>query len=167
MQIISIGNPILITIIIQSGLSTTVPFGKIEPLPYHADSALSHEANSCPPSRGLGGLHIADTGGLNEVIRSPDVDPMLFPSDTHGQVTIQSVRTIFHATRSANIMMMFRILLFLAQRKARAPLPAGADTDQGNQVIVTGGHRNRAAGRGCHGAACWASFFDGGASSAG
>ena len=41
------------------------------------------------------------------------------------------------------------------ERKARAPLPAGASVDHGVRVVVTGNHRNKAAGRGCHVAACY------------
>lgn len=43
--------------------------------------------------------------------------------------------------------------------KAHAPLPAEAHVDHGVRVVITGNHRNRAAGRGCHGATCSASFF--------
>lgn len=43
---------------------------------------------------------------------------------------------------------------YFAERKAHAPLPARAHVDHGEGVVITGNHRNRAAGRGCHVAAC-------------
>jgi hypothetical protein len=49
--------------------------------------------------------------------------------------------------------------MWLAERKAHAPLPAGAHVDHGVGVVVTKNHRNKAAGRGCHDASCWASFI--------
>ena len=42
----------------------------------------------------------------------------------------------------------------LANVQAMATLSAGAHVDHGVRVIVTGNHRNRAAGSGCHDAAC-------------
>jgi len=41
----------------------------------------------------------------------------------------------------------------LLGRRARTPLPAGAHVDHGMRVEIMENHRNRAAGRGCHGAA--------------
>ena len=38
---------------------------------------------------------------------------------------------------------------FFAERKAHAPLPAGACVDHGVGVVITENHRNWAAGRGC------------------
>ena len=46
-----------------------------------------------------------------------------------------------------------------ANVRAHAPLPAGAHVDHGVRVVITGDHRNRAAGSGCHVAACSAVFL--------
>lgn len=54
---------------------------------------------------------------------------------------------------------VFAISVFFSERKARAPLPAMAHVDQGVRVGVTENHRNRAAGSGCHVAACSPSLF--------
>ena len=43
---------------------------------------------------------------------------------------------------------------YVFERRAHAPLPAGENVDHGVDVGNTGDHRNRAAGRGCHGASC-------------
>lgn len=50
-------------------------------------------------------------------------------------------------------------IFFIAQRRARAPLPAWAVVAYRVEVAVTGNHRNRTAGSGCHGAACCAFLF--------
>ena len=42
-----------------------------------------------------------------------------------------------------------RLALLGAQRRAQAPLPAGASDDHRVEVVVTGNHRNWTAGRGC------------------
>ncbi len=47
----------------------------------------------------------------------------------------------------------------LAERKAHAPLLAAAHVDHGVEVEIEVNHRNKAAGRGCHDAACYLSSF--------
>jgi hypothetical protein len=48
---------------------------------------------------------------------------------------------------------------FFRERRAHAPLPAGTEVCHGDSVVVTESHANRAAGRGCHVAACSASLL--------
>jgi hypothetical protein len=54
---------------------------------------------------------------------------------------------------------MVVLMIFLPNVEAHAPLPAGARVDHGVGVKATENHRNRAAGRGCHAASCWALHF--------
>lgn len=49
------------------------------------------------------------------------------------------------------------IVHFLANVQVLANLPARASVKTEVEVVVTENDRNRTAGRGCHGAACWAS----------
>ena len=51
-------------------------------------------------------------------------------------------------------------LHFFGERKAHAPLPAVAHVDNGVRVVIAEDHRNRAAGSGCHVAACSPVFLD-------
>jgi hypothetical protein len=45
-------------------------------------------------------------------------------------------------------------ILYSGERRAHAPLPAEASVAHGIGVVVTESHGNRAAGSGCHDAAC-------------
>jgi len=68
--------------------------------------------------------------------------------------------SIAHLKRTSLPHIRYAIALpFPTNVKAHAPLPAGAHVDHGVGVVVTENHRNRAAGRGCHGASCSASWF--------
>jgi hypothetical protein len=66
-----------------------------------------------PVVMGSGELHAGDTGGRYVASYNPEGVPGLSLYPSQGQMTIQSVRTTFHATSMANTIRIVRIVNFL------------------------------------------------------
>jgi len=87
--------------------------------------------------------------GTRQAINARIAQDSELTNTSHARRRLQNRRKQLHQ-KTAGI----HNLQFSGERKAHAPLPAGAHVDHGVEVVVRGNHCNTAAGRGCHVAAC-------------